>query len=212
MRVYYFTSSKFGLQNIANNQLKVSTFDRLNDPFELFCVEMSDSDVRENLKVQKRSISKSMGILCFSEDWRNPVQWGHYAQNHTGICLGFDIPDSELCKVNYVPRRLDASELHQPYTSTLIISTKFNHWSYEKEHRIVLGLSSLFNFNGLYFKAFDQNMILREVIIGCESEVTAEDIIAALPEKNGQIAIKYTRAAFRNFRIVQNRHKKIVHA
>lgn len=213
MRVYYFTSAEYGLDNIKFNRLKVSTFDRLNDPFELFCIEMSNNEVREELKSQKVYFTNNFGMLCFSEDWRNPVQWAHYANNHSGLCLGFDIPEDDLCKVNYQRTRLDTAELYEPYTTTTILSTKFKHWSYEKEHRLMLNLKSLAKEGSLYFQVFSEKIVLREVIIGCESNVTSEQIIDVLSSSStGNVAIKSTRPAFKKFRIVADRKTKIVHA
>ncbi|MCD9468941.1 DUF2971 domain-containing protein [Photobacterium iliopiscarium] len=211
MRVYYFTSTEYGLDNIKCSRLKVSTFDRLNDPFELFCIEMSDKDVRERLECEKIFYTNNFGMICFSEDWRNPVQWGHYANNHTGLCLGFDIPDDELCKVNYETKRLDRNELYEPYTSHTIFSTKFKHWSYEKEHRLLLDLRSLNKEGSLYFKTFSEKLILMEIIVGCESSVSYEDVIEAIPVLKGNVAVKFTRPSFRDFRIVSDRRKKIIH-
>ena len=41
-----------------------------------------------------------------SRSWHNPVQWSHYASKHTGICLGFDVPDEHLGEVTYSRTRL----------------------------------------------------------------------------------------------------------
>jgi len=106
MRVYYFTSAKYGLQNLERRRLKISDFSNVNDPFELLGIEMRDKEVRKAVNFEKSKISKKNGLLCFSEDKYNPVQWAHYAKNHKGVCLGFDIPDKRLRKVRYVSERL----------------------------------------------------------------------------------------------------------
>ena len=38
------------------------------------------------------------------------MQWAHYADKHKELCLGFDIPDHSLAKVNYSEKRLPADE------------------------------------------------------------------------------------------------------
>jgi hypothetical protein len=83
-----------------------------------------------------------MGLLCFSANWNNPVQWSHYADHHRGLCLGFEVT-AQAHKVAYVSERLLArpkalksegspAEAHV----TEILTTKFEHWSYEGEYRV----------------------------------------------------------------------------
>ena len=48
------------------------------------------------------------GILCFSLNWTSLLLWAHYADNHKGICLGFDLqdgPDWYVYPVSYVKER-----------------------------------------------------------------------------------------------------------
>jgi len=74
----------------------------LNDPFEFLGVDLSDPDFRRQIKATKKTLSESRGLLCFSKNWHNPVLWGHYADKHRGICLGFDMPEDLPTKVDYV--------------------------------------------------------------------------------------------------------------
>lgn len=46
------------------------------------------------LKALQSHFNKNKGLLCFSDNWKSPVMWAHYAAKHHGICLGFDVPDS----------------------------------------------------------------------------------------------------------------------
>ena len=50
----------------------------LNDPFEFLGAELSDRNFRKAIKKTKKDLSKTKGILCFSKNWKNPVQWSHY--------------------------------------------------------------------------------------------------------------------------------------
>ncbi|CCN72688.1 DUF2971 domain-containing protein [Vibrio nigripulchritudo] len=213
MRVYYFTSAEYGLQNIEYSRLKVSDFNNVNDPFELLGIELSDKSVRSALKREKSQISKSTGFICFSEDWQNPVQWGHYAENHKGICLGFDVSDENLKKIKYVKKRLNTSNFYANDKKEKLLTTKFSHWSYEKEHRIIVDLSSRTpDDRGLFFEPFSQHMKLREVIIGCESSVTQSAVRDLCENKDKKIKIFNARAAFRDFKIVWDRSKKSTRA
>lgn len=105
MLVYHFLDSHYGLENIGNRHLKISRIMELNDPFEFLSVDLTDRECRRALKKTKKELSKTKGILCFSKTWKNPVLWGHYADKHKGICLGFEVDNSILGKVNYVDSR-----------------------------------------------------------------------------------------------------------
>lgn len=57
-----------------------------------------------------RVYHEDCGILCFSKNWNNPVQWAHYADKHKGFCLGFDVPDEHPTKVTYRDTPLPAED------------------------------------------------------------------------------------------------------
>ena len=212
MLVFYFTSSKYCLTNLENRHLKVSVFNNLNDPFELLGVEMTDKDVRKALTFERSQIAKSQGLICFSESKYDPVQWAHYADNHRGACLGFEIPDRLLRKVRYVAARLAKSTLDEPDKQEKLFTTKFKHWDYEKEHRLLLDLGGRNSTDGHFFEAFSSNMKLREIYIGCRSEITFEDIKQTYQSESNSVIIKHTRPAFKDFRIVWDQKKKSAHA
>ena len=46
-----------------------------------------------------------MGLVWFSANWNNPVQWSHYADHHRDLCLGFKVT-AQAHKVAYVSERL----------------------------------------------------------------------------------------------------------
>ena len=212
MLVFYFTSAKFGLNDLENKYLKVSDFSNLNDPFELLGVEMSDKDVRSALKFEKSLIAKTKGLLCFSENKYDPVQWAHYADNHRGLCLSFEIPEQRLKKVRYVSSRLAKSVLDEPDKQEKILTTKFKHWEYEKERRMILDLKDGVTIDRLIFKEFSPEMVLKEIYIGCRSSLTFSDIQKKFRSEKGSVTVKHTRPAFKEFKIVWDRKKKSVHA
>ena len=75
----------------------------LNDPFEFRWVSFSNCEYREQLDATINDLSNDFGLLCFSEDWRNPVQWAHYADKHQGLCFGFEVSNGgiEEVKIKY---------------------------------------------------------------------------------------------------------------
>jgi len=106
MRVYYLTGAQFALSNLALRRIKISCFEDLNDPFELLGADRTDKDHRAAFRQMKERINESKGLICFSRQWNNPLLWGHSAEKHTGICMGFDVPDGRLQAVIYAKRLL----------------------------------------------------------------------------------------------------------
>ena len=110
MRVYHFINTQYGLQVLLERRLKIARVHELNDPFEFIGMDLSEDTLREAMERIKDDYNKLFGILCFSKRWDNPVQWAHYADGHKGLCLGFDIPDEHLTKVDYVDKRMSVDE------------------------------------------------------------------------------------------------------
>ncbi len=210
--VYYFTSSKHGLSNLSNRHIKVSRFNNLNDPFELLGIEMSDRDVRNAIEFEKSQIAASKGLICFSENKYDPVQWAHYGENHKGICLGFEIPETNLKPVKYVSSRLAKSVLSDENKQERILTTKFKHWDYEQERRLIIDLEKNTLNDEIVFEDFSANLELKEVYIGCKSKLTYDDIRNSFKTVKGKVIVKHTRPAFKDFRIVWDQSKKSVHA
>lgn len=211
MLLYYFTSAKYGVDNLKRKRLKISDFSNVNDPFELLGIELRDKVVRKAVEFGKSQISKKNGLLCLSEDKYNPVQWAHYADNHKGICLGFEIPEHQLRKVRYVSERLARETLEELDCNEKLLTTKFNHWSYEQERRLILELSSYSkDGQGLRFVSFSDDLMLKEVYIGCKSKLKYDDITSAYSSGNKSVIVKITRPSFRDFRIVWDQSKKSV--
>ena len=118
-------------------------------------------------------VSQTRGIICFSSDWCDPVLWSHYADQHHGIALGFDVQDSFAMDVNYSERLVDFSDFYLQETDTLksafiqkVISSKYTNWKYEKEVRLFVGLDEPDTKIGHFFKNFDPNLSLRSVVFG----------------------------------------------
>ncbi|MFJ4256544.1 DUF2971 domain-containing protein [Pseudomonas monteilii] len=177
MRVYHFLNKKYGLESLEKRRLKISTFDSVNDPFELLCHELGDAELRGLMSAFKKTVSAGQGMICFSKSMHSPVQWAHYADRHKGICLGFDIPEKYLAPVKYVSERLDY-EIDRPWSESGVdvraedcFLTKYDHWSYEEEMRMFGALGNPDTRTGLYFQDYDEHMRLAEIIVGCASGV-----------------------------------------
>jgi Protein of unknown function (DUF2971) len=97
-------------------------------------------------------LNVNVGILCLSEVRDSILMWGHYTDNHQGFVVGFDSDhpffsrrrsDNDefgfLRRVDYQPQRPQVTLTDT--TSPAWFQTKSEHWSYEKEWRIVRVLS-----------------------------------------------------------------------
>lgn len=133
-------------------------------------------ELRRGLDDFAASQDKKIGLLSFSEDWKSPVLWSHYAAGHKGICLGFDIKRTlgvrGVQQVRYEPDKLTALGDNPPPTALsaelqeLLFVTKFGHWEYEHELRVFVELSKTTKEGGLYFYPFSEDLQLREVVLG----------------------------------------------
>lgn len=210
MRVYHFLNKKYGLESLQKRRLKISTFDSVNDPFELLCHELSDAELRKGMSAFKRLAAAESGMICFSKSMHSPVQWAHYADRHKGICLGFDIPEKYLAPVKYVSERVDY-ELKRPWFDKGIdpraeqcFLTKYDHWSYEEEVRMFGELGNADSESGLYFQVYHDDMKLAEIIIGCASDVKIRNLEDSYGRDFHGIDVYKVRPAFKSFRMVRD--------
>lgn len=219
MRVYHFCDEVYGLQNIEKSRLKVATIMDLNDPFEMVCYSSPDKEVRKKLNEFKAAIATKFGMLCFSQSFRSPVQWAHYANKHRGLCLVFDVPDHNMHFVEYKHGRinfdvaqytkLDKRERFEMMQKQLRI--KHSQWRYEREVRRVFLLSETDPENDLYFRSFDSVGTLSQVIVGCNSAITPQDLKKSLGARKGMVECFKVRTAFKSYTIVRNKDDSLWH-
>lgn len=217
MLVYHLMNEKFGLQAIKDKRLKVALIAELNDPFEFLAPSLADVMFRSAFVSLKRKMSESFGLLCFSENYKNPVLWSHYADKHRGICLGFEIPDKYLSKVHYskkrmIPDRLLSQNLPEKIKAMRdCLSLKFSHWRYENEQRFFVDLNdaTMDNRTGLYFYDFCDHLVLKKVIVGTNSMVLRKTIYDHLELDGLNVESFKVRPAFKSFNVVRNRKESL---
>lgn len=126
--------------------------------------------LNEALEKSREIMRKKFGICCFSEKRDNILMWAHYAKQHTGFCLEFNVDNdfftlsTRAIKVEYDAiwpelnvMRLDSYPEGEVGKKLLI---KANNWEYEQEWRIVD------NEKGPGIQNFPEDA-LSGVIIGC---------------------------------------------
>ena len=210
MRVYYFTCTKWALDDLKNKWLKVCRFSALNDPFELLASDMPNRARRKQMKAWADDIDRRHGLLCFCERWHDPLMWSHYGDRHRGMCLGFDVDDRILRTITYSPQRLllsqHANSTHLPTAQDeyRLLTTKYERWTYERERRIIVPLAEAVRQSDLYFRKFDQGLELAVVIAGPRCTTTMRAVKEALGGRSDDTEIFKARLAFRTFRVVKN--------
>lgn len=162
MRVFHFMKKEHALSNVLNSRLKIATINELNDPFEFYAnfTEKGKPLPDNDLERIKSHYSKILGFLCFSKKLTNPVQWAHYAEKHNGICFEFNIPKNLLLKMHYRKKPLIIKANSDNWQESFVKSTKskFKHWQYEKEYRMLVPLSTdyIVKENNLLFMSFSE--------------------------------------------------------
>ena len=208
MRVYHFINATHGINVIALKRIRVSRFGHLNDLYELLAANTSDPKDREALDQFKAQIDQTKGIICFSGSWNNPLLWGHYADKHKGMALGFDIPDDLMFKVLYTNNRtkinFDLKKLQILDGMNVLdklIRTKFIDWRYEDERRMYVDLTQQ-NEDGNYFVDFSNDLVLREVILGVKCEIPVARVNQLLGLFTGSVKVKNARMATKTFEVI----------
>lgn len=209
-RVYNLTPLQYGLSNIALRRLKVARFNQLNDPFELLAIDVVDVRLRAGVNGRRKAIAEKEGLVCFSQSWRNPLLWSHYADSHRGVALGFDVPRELLVPVRYIQgmpkvKFLDEKTKQATIDSTLdqLRYTKFSDWRYEDEVRQFFRLDTLTSESNLHFVQFSNDLVLREVILGPRCEVPLESIGRLVEGFPGRVYVTRARIAYSKFGVTK---------
>ena len=213
MRVYHLVGHKHGLENLRLRRLKIAEIDKLNDPFELRSFSSKDQEIRDALETTRSELAKKTGILCFSKNWNNPVLWSHYAEQHRGMALGFDVEDCYIKEVTYLGTRkfFDSRILSEDLTlaeEQILgwLTTKYSHWKYENEWCLFARLEEPDASSKLYFAPFSDKLRLREVILGVRSTVSKSEIFNALGDLSTDVVSQKARLAFGSYRVVKQRN------
>lgn len=139
-------------------------------------------NLQDYVKKATFNVMNRCGILSLTKTNDDILMWSHYADNHKGICLEFDVTQDydfftyPICidyQTTYPIVDLATNDM-KVYVEKLL-KTKFIEWSYEKEVRIYKSSKGLHSFNP---KA------LRNVYLGCKiDDVTKEEVYNVIRSK-----------------------------
>jgi hypothetical protein len=101
-----------------------------------------------------RGWRKLCKLCCFSEDPNSMLMWGHYAANHRGFCIEYNLEDSKAVQLRrklypvlysdkpydltpWAESLVDGSLAFNPDWPILGLIHKFKGWEYEREWRVL---------------------------------------------------------------------------
>ena len=112
MECKYRAINKYTISSLVNSELYFASPETLNDPFDC-SVEIPKAleaaislakGATKDLLIKLRNEGEYFGtiqdmllrygVCSFSTDETNPLLWSHYSDEHRGLCLMYDIPDS----------------------------------------------------------------------------------------------------------------------
>lgn len=134
-----FLRNDLSLKNLTSDLLEL----RLAHPA---CIESSILQIAQRvLENQMTNFQELTYLSCFSESCDSILMWAHYANNHSGIVIGYHDRASffqNMIKVNYLPERAyipfgNGRALH-PQWPGILMSRKSLEWQYENELRCFL--------------------------------------------------------------------------
>lgn len=166
-----------------------------------------DKFVNELLPQLKEMRNKAL-VSCFSKRNDSILMWGHYADKHKGICIGYNRPPKDFYDVEYVIKRVKfplynlacivASYIifdEEPVLESEVLLkkglrtflTKSKDWEYEKEVRCLFSLTNNQKFIDIGGGKFLYKMSneISSIYLGCKvTNEQKEQIIKLAKEKN----------------------------
>jgi hypothetical protein len=126
-------------------------------------------------KLHTDNVAERIGVLCMSEVRDDILMWGHYADNHRGICLGYETSNTffeNAHPVTYSPERPTINPFRDTSEQMLdaAVFTKAEHWRYEREWRQI-------SFQAGAGLSVAPPEALAVVILGCKATAEAETLV-----------------------------------
>ncbi|MBY5945608.1 DUF2971 domain-containing protein [Photobacterium rosenbergii] len=170
MKLYKYMSEAAGLAFLKEPALRLTPGHCLNDPFECKVTEKSKSALRQLLGEHSstnaaqdvfmanfENFLNSHGIISLSDNHEELLMWSHYADEHRGIVIEFEVDpnrpfdlfynqppessDSHFSDVSYdkprvFPKQIAPDNLDEVRAHYYL--SKYQKWKYEGEYRYVL--------------------------------------------------------------------------
>ncbi len=150
-----FDDKNYNLDSIKNEKMYFSQPNKFNDPHDsLVFIDSEKVDLKLG-KHKKRIISEEdfvnhkkqiVDIACLCEEFDSTLMWAHYAKNHSGFVLEYDLSVLEnnssmmICPVIYSDHRFDSTEFYINFIKELIKEKCFEKYkiSYKTSEKLDL--------------------------------------------------------------------------
>ncbi|RBN50625.1 DUF2971 domain-containing protein [Flavobacterium psychrolimnae] len=186
-------------ENVLKKFVEINSKNHPNVPITQFINEAkerfakgeftSDDFWRKDHEKTKRQINEMYGICCLTTKKDNLLMWAHYANSHSGICIGFDtetLYKSDkvmILKVNYSDSFPKIPLFENGVGMLSLTTTKSKHWEYEDEYRLSKHFAPKTS-----IKLKDD--AIREIIFGCNIDnQSREEIISIVKIKSLKIKL-----------------------
>lgn len=195
MILYKYCSADMAKKILETNKVAFRFASDFNDPFELLSAYSHIDDGARRFFLDQNLVCSFL-ITCFSRTPVQPLMWAHYANDHKGVCIGFDVRADDFISEskNVVPVQFGSvvyttnppNKLALQNQPTLAESIthfdasnfdfirkaflqKSTHWAYEEEVRWVVKMSDA-KVAELELE-LKGNKYLRKLPLGCIREV-----------------------------------------
>lgn len=175
-KLYKYTRAKYAEELLVDNLIYLPTIEELNDPYEAHLFlnnkrlkkeilknidlnkfpknivdEVSSKGINKLSNEVNHEYSKDLSVICLSKDNCINPMWGNYADRYQGMCLEYNLKDTEktylknFCfPIKYVERKKDFEQIksnesfvHNNITFEPLLKKSYD-WNYEKEWRIII--------------------------------------------------------------------------
>ncbi len=143
-----------------------------------------EAHIEQRNKINKKDIENTFGILSLTPNPMNYLMWSHYANSHTGYCIGFDSKllfdeiGGALVKVKYETElpKLKLFEDIREFQQKLL-ATKMKDWEYEDEYRLI-------NINPPSRIVTYSKEMIKEIFLGCNMPLENKNKIIEFVKSN----------------------------
>ena len=118
--LYKYYSYAGGKAALKSQNLGFRKPEFFNDPFELTALSNSVGPVskQETLKARIDQLKDQVAILCLTRSAFNPLMWAHYADQHQGFVIGYDVSGPFLNSPDYNLITVDSGDVLYTNTKT----------------------------------------------------------------------------------------------
>ena len=146
------------------------------------------------------SIRAEIGALCLSKNGNHPLMWAHYANEHKGAVIKFDVEGScfnrggytdgigKFVDVNYAQSRPILNAASGEDAIMILALSKAIEWKYEEEMRFILPLGGADKVVDGKFHLIDiRPLSVQSVTLGCRASDDFVTLVIEVVKKNSHL-------------------------